>query len=111
MLGGTRVFAIDEKTTAELANLAEEFDTLGSGAAPSGFGSRLYKHRSAIATALRLLHVVRYTNDEEAREIGQMSGSPASIHGFSSDGRAVCKAILELAEERRPTVFEQARST
>jgi hypothetical protein len=87
-----------DKTTAILADLAEQFEALGSAAAPSGFGRRLYENRDTIAIALRVLRLVRYPSDSEAAEIGQLGGNPPSIRGFVVDGQVVFQAIIELAK-------------
>jgi len=46
-----------------------------------------------------VLCIVRHPSNEEARELGQCVGSPASIRGFSKEGRIVCETIVELAEK------------
>jgi hypothetical protein len=83
-----------------LATLAEAFESLSPETPVVAFTGRVYKQRATVALALRALGVLRDPSDHEARQIGFAIGGSAA-HGFSREGRAVCAAILGLAEKRR----------
>jgi hypothetical protein len=89
----------DPDARALLAELADAFEALSPETAIVMFAGRVYDERQAIALALRVLCIVRHPSNEEARELGQCVGSPASIRGFSKEGRIVCEMIVELAEK------------
>jgi hypothetical protein len=82
-----------------LESLAEAFEALNTETPVVAFTARVYKQRATVALALRALGVLRDPSDHEARQIGFAIGGSAA-RGFAREGRAVCAAIVGLAEKR-----------